>query len=403
MSARPTTTSRYFGNALRDVDADRGLARDQRPGPGLGLEVADAVADVEHQVLRGGVGRAAVGNDGDAGVADGRQLLLEGGRGLGVVGCRDRRGDGRDVVLDGVELGKGLGLAFFGGEHLIDFFGGDAIGQQRPFHVHLRTLAQTTFAGEGFGVEEIRDGLGAFAVLSVHRKDDGPHDVADATFIGQRVFDEVIRRCGTIVPIGQDGLVDHFQITFGAGALEVDHFDVDHIPQDVPGFDLRLHLGHAAAVVFEQHVGAGFLHVGFNHVLHLCRAIGAAKRCHRQILSQNGAGKQRRRGQIRQMFLHRVSPCCVQVFCGAPVCPRSPLIGKGDAIFRQGQQLRRRAVFEFWRGQVIEHFDDNVGAVGQAEIIADEIAHIDARDEGRRQGVVMRVGCGVNEQLLGPD
>ncbi|MNT54658.1 hypothetical protein D3C72_1918350 [compost metagenome] len=81
---------------------------------------------------------------------------------------------------------------------------------------------------------------------------------------------------------------DAFQQAFGAGALEVDHFEVDHVPLDIAGLDLGLDLGHAAGIVLEQHLGAAVFLERVDDVFLLCRAIGAAPGHHGQTLL--GAG-----------------------------------------------------------------------------------------------------------------
>ena len=62
-----------------------------------------------------------------------------------------------NLVLDGVELGECLGLAFFGFKHVIDVFLGDTVAKQSPFHVVDRTLFERTLAGILLKVEDIAD------------------------------------------------------------------------------------------------------------------------------------------------------------------------------------------------------------------------------------------------------
>jgi len=159
------------------------------------------------------------------------------------------------------------------------------------------TLAQATVAREFIDIENVCDGLRTSTIFGVRCKDNRPDDVADTTFIGQRVFDEIISRRHTIITRGQHGLVDHFKVTFGAGTLKVDHLYVHHIPKDISGFHLGFHFGHAAAVVFKQHVHASFIHKRLDHMFHLRGAVRPTKRSHCQILGHQGAGSQRRGGQ----------------------------------------------------------------------------------------------------------
>ena len=198
-----------------------------------------------------------------------------------------------DVFLDAGQFVEGALLAFRRGQYFVDFLRRNAIGHQRPLHVHLRAFAHGALARDLGGVEEVANagGLGAADGVLVVGEHHRPDDIAHRALAGQGFGDEVLSGRGAVDAGRQHAVVESFQQAFGAGALEVDHLEVDHVPLNVAGFDLGLDLGDAARVILEQYLDPGLCLVRVDDVFFLRCAIGTAPGHHGKAVLGRGVAR----------------------------------------------------------------------------------------------------------------
>ena len=204
------------------------------------------------------------------------------------------------MILHLIQHGKGPLHAFRRREHLVDLLLGYAIGHDGPLQVGLGALAQAAFAGKLFHVEEVGDALRATIgeFVLVEGIDIGPN-VIRHTAVMQRGLEEVVLGTAAVGARGQLSSRNLFQQALRAAEFCVGHLGVEDIPGDVPGFDLRLHLGEAAVVDLGHNLDAGCLGEGLLEGLTLGRAQRAAPADDSEAFRRGalGAGEDQRRGQ----------------------------------------------------------------------------------------------------------